>query len=241
MRALALATALVGLIVIAAGVFAALIDRHTKSDAMRRLHHMANNDALTGLPNRTGFQDELARSRSRPRAQDGGQVALCAIDLNRFKEINDVHGHKAGDEVLVRLARADARGDRARTTWSRDSAATSSSRSPVSPTAPQLSGLRRPAHAALQAPVDFAHFTRGSARASASPSIRGDAEDARDAGQQCRPRHVPGQGQERAGALLLRFGARRGDPRAARTGQRPARSRSSATSSKCTISCRPRW
>ncbi|RHW19386.1 EAL domain-containing protein [Sphingomonas gilva] len=102
-RALALATALIGLLVIASGVFAAMIDRQTRSDAMQRLHHMAMNDALTGLPNRVGFQGELDRQIAAARTT-GGRIGLCAIDLDRFKEINDVHGHKAGDDVLVLLA-----------------------------------------------------------------------------------------------------------------------------------------
>jgi diguanylate cyclase (GGDEF)-like protein len=102
-RALALATALIGLVVIASGVFAALIDRQTRTDAMQRLHHMAVNDALTGLPNRVGFQDELARQIGIARTM-GARIGLCAIDLDRFKEINDVHGHKAGDDILVLLA-----------------------------------------------------------------------------------------------------------------------------------------
>ena len=103
MQALGLATAMVGLVVIAAGVFAALIDRWTRSDAMQRLHHMAMNDSLTGLPNRISFQEELAHRLDLARA-NGSRLAVVAIDLNRFKEINDVHGHKAGDEVLVTLA-----------------------------------------------------------------------------------------------------------------------------------------
>jgi diguanylate cyclase (GGDEF)-like protein len=103
MRALALATALVGLIVIAAGVAAAFIDRQTRSDALQRLHHMAMNDALTGLPNRVGFKDELSSQLDLARAT-GTQLGVVAIDLNRFKEINDVHGHKAGDDVLILLA-----------------------------------------------------------------------------------------------------------------------------------------
>ncbi|MBV8193382.1 MAG: EAL domain-containing protein [Alphaproteobacteria bacterium] len=103
MRALGLATALVGLIVIAAGIAAALIDRHTRSDAMQRLRHMAMNDALTGLPNRSSFQAELQRQVDVARTA-GTKLAVVAIDLDRFKEINDVHGHKAGDDVLVMLA-----------------------------------------------------------------------------------------------------------------------------------------
>jgi diguanylate cyclase (GGDEF)-like protein len=115
-RALGLATALVGLMVIAAGIAAALIDRQTRSDAMRRQHHlyhMAMNDALTGLPNRTSFQTELQRQIEVARVT-GAKLAVVAIDLDRFKEINDVHGHKAGDDVLVMLAkrmREELRGD----------------------------------------------------------------------------------------------------------------------------------
>jgi diguanylate cyclase (GGDEF)-like protein len=103
MQALGLATAMVGLLVIAAGVFAALIDRWTRSDAMQRLHHMAMNDSLTGLPNRISFKEELTRQINLARATRT-RLALVAIDLNRFKEINDVHGHKAGDHVLTVLA-----------------------------------------------------------------------------------------------------------------------------------------
>lgn len=103
MQALALATALVGLVVIAAGVFAALIDRWTRSDAMDRLHHMAMNDGLTGLPNRVNFQSELKHQLELARAS-GSQLGVVAIDLNHFKEINDVHGHQAGDQVLLLVA-----------------------------------------------------------------------------------------------------------------------------------------
>ncbi|MEP7006017.1 MAG: EAL domain-containing protein [Sphingomonas bacterium] len=103
MNSLALATALVGLMVIAAGVSAAFIDRQTRSDAMERLHHMAMNDALTGLPNRVWFQNELTRQIDLAVAT-GTQLGVVAIDLDRFKDINDVHGHKAGDDVLVILA-----------------------------------------------------------------------------------------------------------------------------------------
>jgi diguanylate cyclase (GGDEF)-like protein len=103
LRALALATALVGAIVIAAAVFAARIDRQTRSDAMRDLTYMAHNDTLTGLPNRRGFQAELGRRIEAARAT-GTKIGLCAIDLDRFKEVNDLHGHKAGDDVLVLIA-----------------------------------------------------------------------------------------------------------------------------------------
>lgn len=103
MHALGLATGLVGLLVICAAIAAALIDRQTRSAALQRLHHMAMTDALTGLPNRLSFKAELQHHIASARAHNT-QLAVIAIDLDRFKEINDVHGHKAGDDVLVAMA-----------------------------------------------------------------------------------------------------------------------------------------
>src|ERR1700710_2142361 len=64
---------------------------------------MAMNDSLTGFPNRVSLQEELARQLFVARAS-GTKLGVVTIDLNRFKEINDVHGHKAGDGVLSSLA-----------------------------------------------------------------------------------------------------------------------------------------
>jgi diguanylate cyclase (GGDEF)-like protein len=108
-RALAVATALVGAMVIAAGVFAALIDRQTRREASRELAQMALSDPLTSLPNRAGFSAELAR-RIEAAEASGMQIALALINLRRFKEVNDVHGHKAADSVLAHV------GDRLRET-----------------------------------------------------------------------------------------------------------------------------
>lgn len=98
-RALALATALVGLLIIAAGIFATLIDRQNRSEALLELRHMALSDNLTGLVNRAGFHAEFERRIAAARIS-GERLALCAIDLCRFKEVNDIYGHQAGDEVL---------------------------------------------------------------------------------------------------------------------------------------------
>lgn len=108
-RGLAVATAFVGVMVIAGGVFAALIDRQTRAEAMRKVAYMALNDDLTGLPNRAGFNAELTR-RIEAARKSRTQIALALINLKRFKEVNDVHGHKAGDAVLARV------GDRLRET-----------------------------------------------------------------------------------------------------------------------------
>ncbi len=63
---------------------------------------VARIDDLTGLPNRRHFYDEIRAMLAR-RGRTGGDLALLLIDLDRFKAVNDVHGHPAGDQLL-RLA-----------------------------------------------------------------------------------------------------------------------------------------
>lgn len=67
----------------------------------RRIAHMARNDSLTGLPNRSSFLEKLSRV-----AVSGGDApfALMAIDLDRFKEVNDLYGHAVGDQLLSHVA-----------------------------------------------------------------------------------------------------------------------------------------
>ncbi len=68
----------------------------------RRISHLARNDGLTGLPNRTSFLEKLERSVEA--LKPGESLALLAIDLNRFKEVNDLYGHAAGDHLLTHVA-----------------------------------------------------------------------------------------------------------------------------------------
>jgi len=63
----------------------------------------ATRDALTGLANRRAFESELASSVIGKRSTDASGVMF--LDLDGFKKINDEHGHKAGDEVLVETAK----------------------------------------------------------------------------------------------------------------------------------------
>jgi diguanylate cyclase (GGDEF)-like protein/PAS domain S-box-containing protein len=65
--------------------------------------HQAEHDALTDLPNRVLLLDRLHQALAATRRQHT-QFALMFLDLDRFKEINDTHGHKAGDVVLRELA-----------------------------------------------------------------------------------------------------------------------------------------
>ena len=66
------------------------------------LEKIALHDTLTGLPNRTLFR-ELARAAVASAERDGGKLALLFIDLDRFKAVNDTHGHAAGDALLITL------------------------------------------------------------------------------------------------------------------------------------------
>lgn len=63
------------------------------------LSYMATHDSLTGLINRRAFEHQLASHLGRVR-NEGEQHALCFIDLDQFKVVNDTSGHDAGDELL---------------------------------------------------------------------------------------------------------------------------------------------
>jgi diguanylate cyclase (GGDEF)-like protein len=72
--------------------------------ANRQLRHLATHDALTGLPNRVLLDDRLAQAVAHAN-RDGQSFALLAVDLDRFKLINDSLGHRAGDAVLGEVSR----------------------------------------------------------------------------------------------------------------------------------------
>jgi|GEM_PF-1568324 len=71
--------------------------------AEERIRHMALHDALTGLPNRQLLQDRLQTALAAGKRRDT-LTAVLYIDLDRFKDINDAHGHDAGDAVLQSTA-----------------------------------------------------------------------------------------------------------------------------------------
>jgi diguanylate cyclase (GGDEF)-like protein/PAS domain S-box-containing protein len=71
--------------------------------AEQRIAHMALHDALTGLPNRMSYNEQLEAALTAADAR-GHRVAVIGIDLDRFKEVNDTHGHGVGDSLLKALA-----------------------------------------------------------------------------------------------------------------------------------------
>ena len=69
----------------------------------QRLEHIAHYDALTALPNRVLLADRLKHAMAMA-PRHAGRIAVAYLDLDGFKEVNDAHGHDAGDRLLVELA-----------------------------------------------------------------------------------------------------------------------------------------
>ena len=68
----------------------------------QRITHMARHDALTGLPNRLLFRERMEQALAGSSREES--VAVLSIDLDCFKEVNDTHGHPAGDALLKGVA-----------------------------------------------------------------------------------------------------------------------------------------
>jgi len=78
-------------------------DITTLKEIQKKYEHLAYHDALTGLPNRSLLYDRIQQSLARLERQ-GGHVAICFIDLDNFKPVNDTLGHQIGDQLLVEVA-----------------------------------------------------------------------------------------------------------------------------------------
>jgi diguanylate cyclase (GGDEF)-like protein/PAS domain S-box-containing protein len=84
-----------------ANTLATALTRRRDEDRMR---HEALHDPLTGLPNRTLLRDRLEHALAQS-GRDGRPTGVLFVDLDNFKQINDVYGHATGDGVLVEFAR----------------------------------------------------------------------------------------------------------------------------------------
>jgi diguanylate cyclase (GGDEF)-like protein len=96
----------VGLCALIFGAMFYIVTRHARAlralaESESKNRRMAIRDALTGLPNRAHFDDTLEILTSEP---DASPVAVMCFDLDRFKAVNDTHGHHAGDAVLKTIA-----------------------------------------------------------------------------------------------------------------------------------------
>ena len=81
-----------------------MTDIHERRELEDRLRQAALHDSLTGLPNRTLFNDRLAQSMARAKRGPSYQFCVVFLDLDGFKEVNDRFGHVAGDQLLVQVA-----------------------------------------------------------------------------------------------------------------------------------------
>lgn len=79
-----------------------LRDISAEKELTKQLEHQVNHDPLTGLANRYQFERTMEQLFEVPR--DDIDHALCFIDLDRFKQVNDTCGHAAGDQLLVELS-----------------------------------------------------------------------------------------------------------------------------------------
>jgi diguanylate cyclase (GGDEF)-like protein len=77
----------------------AIRDLQERHRAEEKIRHLAHHDPLTGLPNRVTLRQRLDHAVSEAQVNNHSFAVLC-IDLDRFKEVNDVYGHAAGDQVL---------------------------------------------------------------------------------------------------------------------------------------------
>lgn len=89
----------VTMLILSIGAMTYVIDRQSSRSAVERYRQLSLHDALTGLPNRTAFLERMGRLMATPTVRNE-RIYIFSFDLDRFKEINDVHGHAAGDHVL---------------------------------------------------------------------------------------------------------------------------------------------
>lgn len=85
------------------GVVRTYTDISERRAQERRIRFLARHDGLTGLINREVFLEQLGEAMEAANAIAGGP-SVCFLDLDRFKSINDCHGHAVGDQILIEAA-----------------------------------------------------------------------------------------------------------------------------------------
>jgi diguanylate cyclase (GGDEF)-like protein len=100
-----LGVAVVGavLLVMGSGFSTYVIDLRSRTESAERIHQLSFNDSMTGLPNRIAFNERLAFDAAEAH-EKAHKLAAFSIDIDGFKDVNDVFGHSAGDLLLIEVA-----------------------------------------------------------------------------------------------------------------------------------------
>jgi len=91
------------LLVMGSGFSSYVIDLRSRTESAERIHQLSFNDTMTGLPNRIAFNERLAFAASEAH-ELAHKLAAFSIDLDAFKDINDLYGHSTGDLLLIEIA-----------------------------------------------------------------------------------------------------------------------------------------
>lgn len=97
---MALVSLRIGISLIAVAPIMLACVMHSRNEVLKRLHHMATHDPLTGVLNRKAFREDAEARLARAQQP----CALLMFDLDHFKRVNDTYGHAAGDKVLTTFA-----------------------------------------------------------------------------------------------------------------------------------------
>lgn len=86
------------------GLIGIAADVTERKEHEQQLEHIAHYDSLTGVPNRVLLADRLSQALARTK-REKGLMAVCYLDLDGFKPVNDTYGHDTGDQVLIEITR----------------------------------------------------------------------------------------------------------------------------------------
>jgi diguanylate cyclase (GGDEF)-like protein len=91
------------LLVMGSGFSTYIIDLQARTESANRIYQLSFNDTMTGLPNRIAFNERLSFDAAEAH-EKAHKLAAFSIDLDGFKDVNDVFGHSAGDLLLIEVA-----------------------------------------------------------------------------------------------------------------------------------------
>jgi len=91
------------LLVMGSGFSTYIIDLRSRTESADRIHQLSFNDSMTGLPNRIAFNERLAFDAAESH-EKAHKLAAFSIDIDGFKDVNDLFGHGAGDRLLIEVS-----------------------------------------------------------------------------------------------------------------------------------------